>query len=48
MIENDNFSIIICKFNQCVDIIGCKIEFFENNIDYDDTGLLIFDVNEAF
>ena len=48
MIENDNFSIIICKFNQCVDIIGCKIEFFENNIDYDDTGVLIFDVNEAF
>ena len=48
MIENDNFSIIICKFNQCVDIIGCKIEFFENNIDYDDTGILIFDVNEAF
>ena len=49
MIENDNLSIIACKYNQCVDIIGDTIENIDKNIKVDDdSNVLIFDVNEEF
>jgi WD40 repeat protein len=49
MIENDNLSIITCKYNQCVDIIGDKIENIEKSLIVDsETNSLFFDVNEAF